>query len=837
LWITLLVLLLASPRWAVAAPAPIAVKGQGQAELRIHFEGATVVAVACTNANCPQDNAQRIAVPAEAAPHVANATLRSVQLGQRRQAAIAQVPLPGGEKSWQALIAAAVDGSATVKVVWSGMTGWLQGEMGERQGPMVSVRGNTVLIGDVREDIQLCGRPTILSARAVVPSDLSLRSAKVQQLASSDRAAAPKLVAKPDTGAAPTGSPLRAVAASSAVGSPQALTDGNPKTFWGEHRGSDGRGEFIMLRAAKELGLTGLALQVHPGNAAPATGAAPKELWLVTDDALFHVTLPDKSWQPTTPRLRIDFPAAVHTSCLAVVLEKGEQVEEDSQVIISELWGISALGQNWDEIAAQLDQGAQAAAAALEALSFGGEPAYAAVLEAMSGFGPAGQALGLQVLDQAPCAMAAPSYWAALQQAPVEPGAEGANHRRLQRCRREISELLLADLDASKGAARVQRIGQLAQAAPAVLVEKAPQWLPRATARERKALRDGLQVAADAPDAEGPLRVLLRDETLGPRVQLQVLRALASRAQRFAPEYAAAFRRQVRLAVDFEQRYLLLKPAGALARFDSVAASFLRSSMQQGAEWELRGEAAQRADAALFARELTAASRDPEVRVRLAAVESLGVAGNAAVPALLARLAEDAWPMVRMEAVRSLLASKDQRVNAALGEALDDDSRQVRRTVAFALGQRGARSHTPELRDLFQDEEEDPSVRAAAAVSLGQLCDAGSAPELTRLARTLGSLTLSESELLLGRASLQGLGLLKPADLQRRLAPLLDARAPAAVRRLARQAMQAPSQCQVTAPKNSAPKPAAPKPAAPKPAAAKPTTAETTTPKEKVRQP
>lgn len=810
LWITLVVVLLSRPCLAAAA-SPLAVKGTGQVELRARFEANALQVVACTSANCAQGNAQQVPVPTEVTAGLSAATLTTVQLGQGRQAILAQVPLPGSEQTWQALVASAVDGSAQAKVLWSGMTGWVEGEIGERHGPMLSVRGNTVLIGEAREDIQLCGRPTILSAKAVVPSDLSLRPAKVQQLASAERSSAPKLLAKPDAGPPPTGSPLRAVAASSAVGSPQALTDGNPATFWGEHRGADGRGEFITLRATKDLGLSAITLQIHPGSTAPATGAAPKELWVASDNALFQVTLPDKAWQADAPRLRVDFPAAVHTSCLALVLEKGQDTKEDSQVIISELWGSTTLGQNWEEVAVLLDQGAERASAAVEALSFGGDAAYAAVAKAMPQLGPAGRGLGLRVLDQAPCSVAAPAYWSfqeigsdeqsdpgSEQGAAQESGTSGVSQPRLQRCHREIAELLLTDIEQSKGARRVLLIKGLATLAPASLVARAPQWLVRASTRERKALRDGLQIAADAPDAEGPLRSVLKDETLSTKVQLQVLRALAPRAQRFAPEYAAAFRRQagqVAVPGDFERRYLLLQPAGALAQTDTGAADYLRRSLQKASEWELRSEAAQRAHVKLFAKDLIGASRDPEVRVRLSAVEALSGVGAAAVPALIERLEDDEWPMVRVEAVRSLLPQRDRRVDVALGDALDDDARQVRRAGVFAIGQRGVRNQAPALRDLLQDEDEDVTVRAASAVSLGQLCDTASADELTAQARLLGSLTISEAELLLGRAGLQGLALLKPKDLQQRLAPLLDAKAPAAARRLARQALQLPSQC------------------------------------------
>lgn len=804
LWITLILLLLSSPCLAAAAgPAPISSKGQGQAELRAQFEASALRVTACASTNCAQGNSQQVPVPAEVVPLLGNATLTAVQLGQGRQAILAQVPVPGGEKSWQALVAAAADGSAQVKVLWSGMTGWVEGEIGERHGPTISIRGNTVLIGDTREDIQLCGRSTILSARAVVPGDLSLRPAKVQQLSTSERAAAPKLVAQAATGAVPTGSPLRAVAASSAVGSPQSLTDGHPSTFWGEHRGADGRGEFITLRATKDLGLSGIELQVHPGTTAPATGAAPKELWLVTDDAVYQVTLPDKAWQANAPRLRIEFPATVHTSCMALVLERGQEIKDDSQVILSELWGITTLGEDWEKVVAQLDRGGEFATAAVEALIYGGEAAHAALVVAWPQLGEAGRLLGLAVLDQASCELAAPVYWSYFEPTPAEPGSSSAMERRLQRCSREVAELLLVQLEQNDGDKvwRAALIKELAALAPALLVERAASWLSRAAARERKVLRAALLAAADRPDAEGPLRAVLRDETLSAAVQLQVLRALAPRAQRFAPEYVAAFRRQAQQASqavsggDFERRYLLLQPAAALAQVDASAVAYLRKSLQKAPEWELRGEAAQRANVALFSRELISASRDPEMRVRLAAVEALRTAGTVGVAALLQRLEDDAWPMVRVEAVRSLLPAAGGRIDAALGEALDDDSRQVRRAVVFALGQRGVRGQAPALRDLLQDGEEDVAVRAAAAVSLGQLCDTASAAALTEHALRLGSLTLSESELLLGRAGLQGLALLKPLDLQKRLAPLLDPKAPAAVRRLARQALQSPNQC------------------------------------------
>lgn len=777
--------------------------GNKQQALCANIDAEGVHASLCQRGGVAAPASETLALPAAARANVKAAELRAVDLGSNRRALHVSVPLAEGS-SFEALIAAPVGAGPAPKVLWSGSTGLTQGEPGERKGAAVVVRDHSVLVGDRHENIDICGRPTLLSARAVVPTDLSLRPVKVQQLSAEERKAAPRLRAVRDEAPISPGGALYALAASSATGAPQALTDGDAKTFWAENRGGDGRGEFIVARAPKQLGLKAFHLLIHPyvaadsQVAAPASGSAPRELWLVTDDQVFNVQLAEDAWRPDAPAFRVDLPNSVHTSCVALVLEKGYQDKKDTQVAISELWADSDVGSNWPEVVAQLDAEGDSARSAAAALGFGGPEALSATAAAYPSLSPRAQLLALEVLDEAPCELAAPAYWSALQA--TAPAEAGQAERRVERCRTEVAALLLQQLQQADKKARPDLIQQLAQIAPEIVAKQAPDWLAGASTRERHALRAALQVTADAPAAEGVLRSALAQASLPAKVQLDLLRALAFRSTRFSPEYSEAFRRQSQKSSDFATQYLLLAPAASLADTNEFARKQLRQRLTRGERPELRAEAAQHADVKLFQRELLAATRDSEVRVRLSAVESLAD-DNAIVvgKALLERLQDDDWPMVRAAAARSLVGQRGKEVDAALAEALSDESRHVRRPAALVLGKRGARLQAPLLRERVLDDEEDHAVRAAAALALGQLCDTTLLDEFTDYAMKLRSLPITEGELWLAQGSLRALGALSPADLKHRLTPLLAKDVPAPARRLARQTLQQPRSCAAAA--------------------------------------
>ena len=117
-----------------------------------------------------------------------------------------------------------------------------------------------------QEDLSLCGRPALLAPQLLMSTDLKLHPAKVQRLSVEEREHARHVSAvRADANEPARGfGVLRAVAATSAVGSPGALTDGNPETAWAENRGGAGRGEFVLMNVPPELPISGLDLLIRP---------------------------------------------------------------------------------------------------------------------------------------------------------------------------------------------------------------------------------------------------------------------------------------------------------------------------------------------------------------------------------------------------------------------------------------------------------------------------------------------------------------------------------------------------------------------------------------------
>ena len=113
-------------------------------------------------------------------------------------------------------------------------------------------------------------------------------------------------------------------------------------------------------------------------------------------------------------------------------------------------------------------------------------------------------------------------------------------------------------------------------------------------------------------------------------------------------------------------------------------------------------------------------SSDPEERrdavMRLGAMR-LAAASRAALPAL-----QDASPIVRATAVKSILSMGSEESAAQLLPLLNDKDEFVRRETAYALGLTHSRSATSPLSERLLNDKED-GVRAAAAVALGEIAD------------------------------------------------------------------------------------------------------------------
>jgi hypothetical protein len=346
----------------------------------------------------------------------------------------------------------------------------------------------------------------------------------------------------------------------------------------------------------------------------------------------------------------------------------------------------------------------------------------------------------------------------------------------LRTCHAAAEAELRGAFEAASGDAAVRLARGLAAIAPALAVELLGPRLAAASKEHRSGYRDALSRAARHPEAEPGLRRLLGIDGLGVVAEIELLRALGEGVVQLRPEASRAFGRAAAAAHSFDQRFLLLRPAGHLAPVDAAAAAFVRGALSDPDVY-LRSTAARLAPnlPALHAA-LIAATRDEGVRVREASALRLGeLAVPSAAPALVERLGDDPWPLVRAAAARSLTTARPAAaVDDALAVALRDASPNVRSLALKALGQRGVRSALPAIQERFTARDEDPAVRGAAARALATLCDRTLLEELTQAAWKMSADRPSPPDMLVGAAALAALGRLAPPDLERRLTPVAN---------------------------------------------------------------
>ncbi len=290
-----------------------------------------------------------------------------------------------------------------------------------------------MLVGELRADVTLCGRPALVAVRAIDPATLELaRGASVQNLSQEERAKAVKITAEREAaGGGAAGGPvrvLRAVAASSAVEKKLgALTDGDPATAWSENKPGDGRGEFVSIGAPDEVGITGLDLVVRPTSDVP-DGAAPRSLFLATPDRVFAVAMPEDAWkQPRGHALRDQAARRDHTSCLAVVLDEAyaPRGKAEVKVTIAEIEARTAFdGASPEALAGALAGGGERSRGAAALLARAGKPGVEAAMAVYDKLDGEGRGLAAGVIDGAPCGEQGPFFAARVR------GADGRPARR-----------------------------------------------------------------------------------------------------------------------------------------------------------------------------------------------------------------------------------------------------------------------------------------------------------------------------------------------------------------------------------------------------------------------
>lgn len=836
----------------VRAPA-----SAGQAELAVGFDGrGTLRAALCPTPNCSIDAGTELSLPAAFATKRSQAKLSVVPIGERRHAVHVAVAGDRASEAWQALVVAK-PGNPSPEIVFQGMTGYVEGEEGLRRGPTLEISepidGNgtrRVLLGEQREDLTLCGRPAVLAPKMLTAKDLLLKPAKVQRLSVPERERAARLIAQVRTpppaittnpaasgavaatnpsasgavaatnqptnaaNAAPeiasaAASPLtnggqasllRAIGATSAIGWPASLTDGNPETTWAENRGGAGRGEFVSFHAPSDVPLQSFEFVIRPPKREIKHGVGPEALWLVTDQLVYAVVFPSDPWKTPGVTWTVALPAPVKTSCVAVVTESAFGEKPDSEVTLAEVQARSEFTTaSIENLIGALAGGGPRADAAGTVLAGLGPEATAAVAKAFSNLDEGGRRVALDVLDHAACGDSSPVYIKALL-------GKTEAHRlhaldRLRRCGAAATSAIEAAIE-TLPAAKIRALAELlAEVAP----DRALRLLvPRLTGpqKTRRMLREVIGQAARSPKAALAIAELLSRQDLPTEASVDLLRALGKQLPDYAAGAAATLQRILQPTADFRTKYLLMAPAHLVSEGQPALAQQLSHLMRSDPSAHLRTEAVRATvHRDLFAAPLYSALQDPDVRVRQAAAQSLaGYKKPETVSALGKRLKHDTWPLVRVAAAESLAAqSGGDGADRALVEALEDPSWQVKAAAAEAIGARKASLAGEPLLELFNDRKERYEVRVSAARALGEICYEGALDDLTDAAKKLRSPSPDPQDRAVAASALGALARLRPRDLASRLAPLLSGKdTPMGTKEAAKAALATEPHCHMT---------------------------------------
>jgi HEAT repeat protein len=795
--------------------------GGGQGELAVGFDAKGVLRTAvCSAPQCSVEAGLELPVPASAATQRTLAQLIVVPIGEERSAIVIRVPTSSPNQAWQAVVVA-VPGQKKARVLFEGLTGYVSGEPGLRQGRQVQiteatddVKARRIVVGDLHEDLTLCHREALLSPQLLDPRSLELKPAKVQRLSAQERDKAQPIVAElvkdesaMGAGAASgTGAPatmgkdarlLRAVGASSAVGWPSALTDGDPETTWAENRGGAGRGEFIVMRALSDVPINAFDLVVRPAHRSVPNAVGAETLWLATTHDVYKVRFAEDPWKVPGAHWRIALGHPIVTDCVALVTDTAYGESPKSEVTFAELNVRTEFeSANIDNLLGALAGGGPRAEAAGSVLSGFGDAAVNAVDAKFESLDEGGRRVALDVVDHASCAGAAPVYVKALQ------GAYDAQKKhaldRLRRCGEGAKPTLIAAAAKANGKSLLAIIEALCEVAPDAAMTVVMTRLDTATSL-RKPLREVLERAAKSEHSDATIREYLARQDLTLDARIDLLQALEQRVTEFAPASVALMMQTAQAGIDWRHRYRLIGTAQNLAASNPTVRDWLARVIMSDQSPFVRMQAAGSVKLpGLFRAELLKALQDSEVRVREAAVQALSSrAADFARAALVERMHNDEWPIVRSAAADALAAQPpDGEADTQLAKTLSDSSPLVRSHAIDALGHRQAYGQASKILDHFQKRDEHLSVRMSAARALGWLCNANSISALSEQARTLTDPMLDAEQRALAGVSLAALSRIHPSNLRDLLAPLLaDKGVAPSVKRIAQTALDSKEHC------------------------------------------
>lgn len=785
LWLTVLVA--ASAR---AESPPLYLSAPGELGFAVRDE--TLVAARCRAQRCDFAVGVPLPIPAELLPRIDSSVFTRLELDRARVAVRVRVPVE--DRAWEALVTLPPTPGTPPGVPFAEFTGTTVDDEGERVGKWVEVYPkeggrSEVVVGSLRDDVTLCGRRTLLDPRVLYAPDLELHRVKLMRLSQAERDAAPRLVAvadEPSTGTAIS----RAVVASSGKRSPAALSDGNGKSDWAEDRGGDGSGEFVVFRTPEVLPVS------HVYFAYPKEPASvPVAFWVATDASVYRVEVPAEAVLPGA-ELSVALPSPETTSCLALVLDRSSSSAPDQDVSLAEFGARAAVDEAAiEQFVARLSDPNEDADALVRTLVALGKGAVRVLSRRYDALSPVGRARAFQVFDALPCEDTARAVARAIGRSETDRQAT----ERLLQCGELAESAALKELQKARGERAALLAEVVAKLDPKRAAAEFVPLLARSDRGRRRALRAVLSRIASEPEVRPVLLEWLADDELDPVAAIDLLRAIGTELPAYQPAAAARIAAVLAGQPGFRERYLLVEPAARLASTDPALASYLGQALTRDEEAAVRARAARvlppKGD---LLPALLAAADDGHVRVREAAILNLAEHGvEQASAVLLRRAATDPWPFVRAASVRGLAGlAPSPVIDRALAERAEhDDSPEVRRPALFALGSRNARGAVEVVRDRLDDDDEDPYVRAAAAATLGTLCDAASVDDLMSHAKHIARLTGDEARQVVGRAAVHALGRIAPPDLEERFEVFEGPHVPPWAKQAAAAALDHPEPC------------------------------------------
>jgi hypothetical protein len=790
------VAVLSTSSWAAGATHGSAPAGGGLAALDVTVDLARAV-VRADGIEAP------IGLDPSLLPDEADVVIEPVTLGGGRSLVHVRVPARGsdpGGLAWEGLFV-----SGRRDAIFSGTTGLTKGDPGERTGMAIRIasRGlaSRVFVGDIREDLRICGQTeTLLAPRVVDLASLELKPAAAQPLSDAELAGAQSLVVVDKGGAfeAPLAKLLVARGSSAIDAWGLELTDGDVRTVWREKRPGGNQGAFVIMAAPKEVPIARIEFAVSAPGAA-SVGAVPKAFYLATGERYYRVALPENATRRPGEVFEVTFPEPIQSSCLALIIDPSSGGgAAHSEVGVAELTAFSDLDEpraTLDDVAAKLS--GPRSAAATQLLERSGSAGLAAVTKAYEGLDSRGRARAVDVAAASDrCEDAGPLLVRALCE------KEGEAPRRalekLERCPAAGAALARAvRTDASSRACVAPLLATLSPGEALEAIVDALGSVPEADPSARAVLRAAFGEALRRV-GPGHLDGILSDANRVPEARLEVLRAAQERVVDAAPSSDALISEILQRAPSMRVRYLVLEPLAALSRAgDSAATARLADAVLHDADWPVRARAADLSGGLTTMRDaLMSAVHDAEPRVRAAALGSLASAPpQDAVQAASRVMASDDWSFVKLQAASLLSrAPASREVDDALGHSLGDPRVSVRGAALVALARRRAVRWREAIRERLDDDSEDVHLRAAAASALGAVCDVSATDRLTGLARDLAS-GARGNDVPIGLGALVGLAGLHPPDLKERLAPLLSRSAPPSVRAAAERALSAHGVC------------------------------------------